>query len=49
MTACVGKDPEKDKASFEALKMAYEEFARNLELLQGYWGHRVDAAAGGNA
>jgi hypothetical protein len=49
MAACAGKDPEKDKPQFEALKIAYEEFAQNVELLQGYWGHRVDAVTGGNA
>ncbi|NMC43355.1 MAG: ATP-dependent Clp protease ATP-binding subunit [candidate division Zixibacteria bacterium] len=49
VAACAGKDPEKDTAPFEALRAAYEEFARNLELLQGYWGHRVDAVAGGKA
>jgi ATP-dependent Clp protease ATP-binding subunit ClpB len=43
--ACGKKDPKKNKKEFEELRATYEKFSRELELLEGYWGHRVDAEA----
>jgi ATP-dependent Clp protease ATP-binding subunit ClpA len=43
---CEGKDPARDKDVFEKLKAGYDQFAHNMELLQSYWGHRVDIQAG---
>ncbi len=49
IAACEGKDPTKDKEVFEKLKSGYEQFSQNMNLLQGYWGHRVDIQAGETA
>lgn len=49
IAACDGKDPAKDKEPFEKLKLGYDQFAHNMDLLQGYWGHRVDLQAGETA
>lgn len=43
---CEGKNPDKDKAEFEKLYAAYDIFSSNLDLIQGNWGHRVDAITG---
>ncbi len=45
--SCRGKDPDKDKADFEKLQSAYDEFVGNIERLETFWGHRLEAAAGG--
>ena len=45
---CSGKDPDKDTEAFDALYKKYDEFTRNLERLHDFWGHRVDAEAGGS-
>lgn len=45
--SCQGKDPEKDKGEFEKLRTVYDDFTRKLDILQGYWGHRVEAFTGG--
>jgi len=44
---CRGKNPEKDRADFEKLSDIYDDFSRRLDMLQTYWGHRVDALTGG--
>jgi ATP-dependent Clp protease ATP-binding subunit ClpA len=46
IAACEGKDPAKDKKEFDKLKTQYDIFARKMELLHGYWGHRVEIQAG---
>ena len=46
IAACEGKDPAKDKEVFENLRSGYEQFSQTMNLLQGYWGHRVDIQAG---
>lgn len=43
---CAGKDPEKNKEEFDRLNIALEAFARDVETLKGYWGHRVEALTG---
>lgn len=47
IAACDGKNPEKEKAEFEKLHFAYDDFSRGLDLVQSFWGHRVDALTGG--
>ena len=44
--ACKGKDPKKDVEPFEQLRQAHDEFTRQLDILSGYWGHRLDARIG---
>jgi ATP-dependent Clp protease ATP-binding subunit ClpA len=44
--SCEGKDPQKDSEAFDKLYDAYEEFDRNFNILDGFWGHRVEAAGG---
>ncbi|UCD17298.1 MAG: ATP-dependent Clp protease ATP-binding subunit [Candidatus Zixiibacteriota bacterium] len=41
--ACEGKDPEKDRTEFDRLYEAYDQFSRQMEMLQEYWGHRLEA------
>ncbi len=45
ISACEGKDPEKDKAEFDKLYEAYDEFSRQMEVLNEYWGHRLETRA----
>ena len=40
------KDPEKSE-EFEKLKLAYDEFARDLDRLNDSWGYRLEVKAGG--
>ncbi|HWR84080.1 MAG TPA: AAA family ATPase [Candidatus Deferrimicrobium sp.] len=47
LQSCEGKDPKKNASEFEILQTAYDKFARDVERLHGYWGHRVEAVAGG--
>ncbi|MCK5125874.1 MAG: ATP-dependent Clp protease ATP-binding subunit [candidate division Zixibacteria bacterium] len=47
LDACEGKNPEKDKAEFEKLRIAYDDFARKVDMVYDYWGHRIDMAAAG--
>jgi len=44
---CQGKNPEKDKAEFAKLHAVYDDYSRKLDILQGYWGHRLEAFTGG--
>lgn len=46
---CEGKDPVKDVEAFDKLYESYDEFARQVERLHEFWGHRVDASIGGDA
>ena len=43
---CKGKDPEKNKEDFDQLETMYEDFARNMERLHGFWGHRLEVQSG---
>jgi len=45
IAACDGKNPEQDKAEFDKLYDAYEEFSRQMATLNDYWGHRLEAQA----
>jgi len=47
IAACEGKDPGKDKEPFNDLQLAYKEFCHGLDILEGYWGYRVDVRPGG--
>jgi ATP-dependent Clp protease ATP-binding subunit ClpA len=47
INSCEGKNPEKDKELFDKLYSAYDEFTRKFERLQGFWGHRIEVAEGG--
>ncbi len=47
--ACRGKDPEKEHQDFQQLQTAYDEFSRHLDILQGYWGYRLEATGGKTA
>ena len=49
IAACDGKDPEKDREPFNNLRLAYQAFCHNMDLLEGYWGYRVDVQAGEEA
>ncbi|MFH1700116.1 MAG: AAA family ATPase [Candidatus Zixiibacteriota bacterium] len=44
ISACEGKDQAKHEEDFEKLRVAFDEFARKVDMLDGYWGHRVEAA-----
>ncbi|MEW5992952.1 MAG: Clp protease N-terminal domain-containing protein [Candidatus Zixiibacteriota bacterium] len=44
--ACDGKDPEKDAAEFEKLRLAYDDFSRKFERLNDFWGYRLEVQAG---
>ncbi len=46
---CKGKDPKKDVAEFEKLHDAFEEFSRDFDTLDGYWGHRLEAVQEGQS
>lgn len=46
MKACEGKDPRKDAEEFEKLQGAYDDFSRGVDRLHGFWGHRLEVAAG---
>lgn len=43
ITACEGKDPDKDSEEFDKLQVIYDEFDRAFGILRGYWGHRVES------
>ncbi len=38
-----GKDPDKDREEIEEFNKAYDEFSRQINALNKYWGHRVEA------
>ncbi len=44
VAACEGKRVATDKEPFDKLNMAYTEFTRLVDRLQGYWGHRAEVA-----
>ncbi|MCB2229521.1 ATP-dependent Clp protease ATP-binding subunit [bacterium] len=44
---CQGKDPAKDADAFDKLYELHDEFSRQLGRLHDFWGHRVEAGAGG--
>ncbi len=45
--SCEGKKQEDNEELFENLRIGYDEFARKVDIVYGYWGHRVDVAEGG--
>lgn len=47
--ACDGKKQNENAEAFENLRAAYDEFARKVDMVYGYWGHRVDIAEGESA
>jgi len=52
VAACEGKDQAKDHEPFDNLRLAYNEFCHQchqMDLLEGYWGYRVDVQAGESA
>ncbi len=42
LKSCEGKDPKKDVVEFGKLRDAYERFSRDFDILNGYWGHRLE-------
>ncbi len=46
IASCGGKDAEKDKEEFDKLQAVYDEFSRDFDTLQDYWGYRVEVLAG---
>ncbi|MDX9857481.1 MAG: ATP-dependent Clp protease ATP-binding subunit [candidate division Zixibacteria bacterium] len=44
---CDGKDAAKEADAFDKLHTMYDEFSRNVGRLHDFWGHRVEASAGG--
>ncbi len=44
--SCEGKKTKKDAEVFEKLNASYEDFSRNIDRLQGFWGHRVETLTG---
>jgi len=44
---CEGKKTPEKSEEFEALKLAYDEFTRDLDRLNESWGYRVEATTGG--
>ena len=44
---CDGKDPKKDVDDFKKLQTSYNEFSREMERIDGFWGHRIEASVGG--
>jgi ATP-dependent Clp protease ATP-binding subunit ClpB len=49
IAACEGKKPQDDQEAFAQLKAGYDRFAHNMDLLESYWGHRVDIQTGETA
>ncbi len=49
VAACDGKDQTKEREPFDNLRLAYNEFCHQMDLLEGYWGYRVDVQAGESA
>ena len=47
LTACDGKDPDKEADAFDRLYTTHETFSRELDRLHGFWGHRLPAEKGG--
>lgn len=47
--ACEGKKQDTDAEAFEKLRAAFDDFTRKVDMVYGYWGHRVDIAEGENA
>ena len=45
--ACDGKSPAKNKADFDALTEACDEFTRRVGRMKDFWGHRLEAAKAG--
>ncbi len=47
---CEGKNPAKEKETFDKLGVAYDEFARSVDTISDYWGHRLEVPVeGGDA
>lgn len=46
ISSCEGKNPAKEKEKFEKLRLAYDEFARSVDTINDYWGHRLEVARG---
>lgn len=49
IAACEGKNPDTDKEAFEKLRLGYDAFTREFDLLDSYWGHRVEVQMGESA
>ena len=47
LAACEGKDASSDPAAFDALYETYDDFARQVDRLHDFWGHRLEATTGG--
>jgi ATP-dependent Clp protease ATP-binding subunit ClpB len=47
VSACEGKTPEENEAEFGKLRESYDIFCRDLGRLDDFWGHRLEATAGG--
>jgi ATP-dependent Clp protease ATP-binding subunit ClpB len=46
VAGCKGKDPKKETEAFDRLYDKQEEFYRDLDRLNDFWGHRVEAKGG---
>jgi ATP-dependent Clp protease ATP-binding subunit ClpA len=44
---CEGKKPDECREDFEKLTELYDEFTRNFDRLNEFWGHRLEAAQAG--
>jgi ATP-dependent Clp protease ATP-binding subunit ClpA len=49
LQSCEGKDPEKEPEEFEKLRTAYDEFSRQVDRLQEFWGYRMEVQTGASA
>ena len=47
LAGCEGKDPEKDREAFGKLYDRYEAFSLGMDMLDEYWGYRVETSAKG--
>ncbi|MBD3258749.1 AAA family ATPase, partial [candidate division GN15 bacterium] len=43
VTACEGKDPEKEPEPFKALEDAWDKFSREVDRVRDFWGNRLES------
>ena len=44
IASCGGKDPSQDEEEHQKLHRVYDSFSANLDMIQDFWGHRLEAA-----
>lgn len=44
---CEGKDPQKNVEDYDKLQASYDDFNREMDRIEGFWGHRIEASVQG--